>query len=60
MILSDISSDNCSDSSSDIQLTINPNALTGTYKLSFKLYDGNVEVDSDETYIIIKKYIDDE
>ena len=51
---------NTNTTTTTLQLTLNPNALTGTYKLSFKLYDGNVEVDSDETYIIVKKYIDDE
>ena len=51
---------NNTSTSNNLVYLINPNVPTGTYKITFRLYDGTVEVDSDETYIIVKKYIDDE
>ncbi len=38
-----------------IPLTVNPNAKSGTYKLVFKLCDNDQVVDTDETYLIVKK-----
>ena len=43
---------------SSLSLPISKNVKTGTYKLSFELYDGNHLVDSDIKYIIVKKSLE--
>lgn len=43
---------------STLSLPISKNVKTGTYKLSFELYDGNHLVDSDIKYIIVKKSLE--
>ena len=42
----------------DLPLTINPDAKTGTYKLVFKLCDGNQAVDTDIVYLIVKESVE--
>lgn len=39
----------------ELSLKLNDNLKTGTYKLVFKLYDGNHLVDDDIEYVIVKK-----
>ena len=39
----------------NIPLTVNENAKSGTYKLVFKLCDGDQIVDTDDAYLIVKK-----
>ena len=40
-----------------VSLEINSNAPSGTYKLVFKLCDGDQVVDTDEAYLIVKKQV---
>ena len=40
-----------------VSLKINENAPSGTYKLVFKLCDGDQVVDTDEAYLIVKKQV---
>ena len=40
-----------------VQLEIDPDAVSGTYKLVFKLCDGDQVVDTDEAYLIVKKEV---
>ena len=38
----------------ELNLLLNSNVKTGTYKLEFKLYDGNTYIGKAKNYIIIK------